>query len=65
MEKLTVKIGLYVHDKPMTREQAMRYGLRHMPKDLKRAGFDCIVARSVEWMHGGNWFRINYGKRVG
>jgi len=60
-EKLIVKIGLHQMEKRMTRAQALRYGLRHMPKDLKRAGFDCIVARSDPELHGGDWFRINYG----
>jgi hypothetical protein len=60
--KLLVKIGLHTLDKAMTREQAMRYGQRHMPADLKRAGFQCVVAKSDPEMHGGEWFRINYGK---
>lgn len=64
MEKLPVKVGLTTLDKPMTRKQAERYGKRTMPADLKRAGFECIVARSDAKMHGGTWFRINYGKKV-
>lgn len=61
-EKLPVKIGLHTLDKPMTRAQAQRYGNRNMPKDLRRAGFQCVVARSDAEIHGGTWFRINYGK---
>lgn len=61
-EKLTVKIGLGQLDRPMTRAQAQRYGERHMPHDLKRAGFHCVVARTTPELHGGVWFRINYGK---
>ncbi len=61
-EKLAVKVGLHTLDKAMTREQAQRYGERNMPGDLKRAGFQCVVARSDAEMHGGVWFRINYGK---
>lgn len=63
-EKRIVKVGLHTLDKPMTREQAMRYGIRRMPPDLKRTGFECVVARSDTDMHGGLWFRINYGKRT-
>jgi hypothetical protein len=63
-ERLPVKVGLLTLDKTMTRERAMRYGSRHMPKDLKRAGFECFVDRSDAEMHGGVWFRINYGKKV-
>jgi len=61
-ERLPVKVGLQTLDKRMTREEAMRYGLRRMPADLIRAGFTCVVARSDAEMHGGDWFRINYGK---
>lgn len=60
-EKLLVKSGLHTFDKPMTRKQAMRLGQRLMPADLKRAGFETIVCRSDAEMHGGTWFRINYG----
>jgi hypothetical protein len=35
-----------------------------MPKDLKRAGFECFVGKSDAEMHGGVWFRISYGKKV-
>jgi hypothetical protein len=62
--RLPVKVGLSTLDKPMTREQAQRYGERHMPTDLRRAGFECIVAKSDAEIHGGVWYRINYGKRT-
>ena len=61
-EKLLVKVGLHTLDRHMTREQAQRYGERHMPADLRRAGFNTVVARSDIELHGGEWFRINYGK---
>jgi hypothetical protein len=64
MEKLPVKVGILTLDKPMTRKQAERYGNSQMPADLKRAGFQCFVARSDAEMHGGTWFRVNYGKKV-
>jgi hypothetical protein len=68
--KLPVKHGCgYITDgnlnpRLMTRQQAQRHGERTMPADLKRAGFQCVVAQSDPEMHGGSWFRINYGKKV-
>lgn len=65
LEKLPVKLGIGTLDKHMTRAQAQRYGEQAMPADLKRAGFECIVARSDIELHGGEWFRINYGMKCG
>lgn len=64
-ERLMVKIGLGTLPRLMTREEAYRYGDTHMPNDLRRAGFETIIARSDAELHGGVWFRINYGKIVG
>jgi hypothetical protein len=61
-EKLPVKSGLSTLDRPMTRAAAFRYGEQHMPADLRRAGFKTIIAKSDADLHGGVWFRINYGK---
>lgn len=61
-EKRIVKVGLHTIDRPMTRKQAQRYGERNMPADLRRAGFQCVVFASDREMHGGEWFRVNYGK---
>ncbi|MFP5513288.1 MAG: hypothetical protein ACLGJC_09430 [Alphaproteobacteria bacterium] len=62
-EELPVKVGAFdTLPIRMTREQAQRYGERNMPADLKRAGFQCVVFRSDAEIHGGHWFRINYGK---
>ena len=61
-EKLLVKIGIGVLDKHMTRAQAQRYGEKNIPKDLGRAGFKTAVSRSCAEIHGGDWFRISYGK---
>lgn len=55
-----VKVGLTTLDAKMTREQAMSYGKRYMPADLKRAGFETIVCLSDPEIHGGTWLRINY-----
>ena len=60
-EKLIVKVGIGQLDQPMTRAQAQRFGEKTMPRDLKAAGFKCVVSRSDPELHGGNWFRINYG----
>jgi len=64
-EKLPVKVGCGTLDKPMTRAQAQRYGEKVMPTDLKRAGFECVIARTDIEIHGGEWFRINYGMKCG
>ena len=61
LERLPVKVGILTLDKPMTREQATRWGDRHMPADLKRVGFETFVGKSDPELHGGVWFRISYG----
>jgi hypothetical protein len=60
--RLPVKVGLSTLDKPMTKMQAFKYGEKHMPKDLKRAGFQTVIFTSDPVIHGGLWYRINYGK---
>jgi len=60
--KLPVKIGIGTAPREMTREQALRYGNKIIDPMLKRAGFVCIVSQSDPELHGGLWFRINYGK---
>lgn len=59
-EKRPIKVGIGQLDKPMTREQALRWGERNMPVDLKRAGFVCSVFVTDEEVHGGRWYRVNY-----
>lgn len=61
-EKRIVKIGLGQLDRHMTKEQALRYGKRHMPEDLKRAGFECIIFASDLEINGSLFYRINYTK---
>lgn len=67
MEKLIVKYGIGVlvdkDLKPirMTRPQAQRYAERNMPSDLRKANFKAFVGRSCVDLHGGEWFRIDYG----
>jgi len=65
-EKLPVRAGCgnNAFPVPMTQKQALRYGEQNMPADLKRAGFVCSIFRSDPEIHGGDWFRINYGKTV-
>lgn len=61
-EKRIVKVGIGQLDRPMTQTQALNYGKRHMPNDLRQAGFKVSVAASDSEIHGGLWFRINYSK---
>lgn len=49
--------------RPMTREQAERYGNRRMPAELKRAGFTCVVFRATQEINGWDGYRINYAKK--
>ena len=62
-DRFIVKVGLTTLDRPMTRSQAKRWGDRHMAKDAKRAGFLTVVTKSDAEMHGGVWFRVNYGRK--
>ena len=61
-ERLPVKLGIGESKTRMTRAQALKWGEKHMDPALKRAGFTCYVSRSDPTLHGGDWFRINYGK---
>ncbi len=63
-EKREVRVGIGKLDQPMTSTQAMRYGDRNMPRDLKAAGFQTLVFASDPELHGGLWFRISYGKAI-
>ena len=64
-ERREVRIGIGKLDQPMTLAQAKRYGDRNMPRDLKAAGFKTFVGVSDPEIHGGLWFRVDYGKTVG
>ena len=46
----------------MTRDKALRYGERHIPRDLKRAGFKAHVFTSDIEIHGALYYRITYGR---
>lgn len=46
----------------MTATQARQYGNRHMPTDLKRAGFQTCVFASDLVINGGLFYRVSYGK---
>ncbi|WP_445333611.1 hypothetical protein [Thauera sp. ZXT1-4] len=63
MERLPVKVGCGVLEKPMTRSQAERWGRQNMPSDLRKAGFVVDVYRTDPVINGGDWFRVNYVKR--
>lgn len=62
--KYPVKVGLSTLDREMTQAQAQRWADSHMPRDLKRVGFDALVSLSDPEIHGGAWLRVNYAKRV-
>lgn len=60
-EKRPVRVGSSGElPQPMTRKQALRWGERNMPRDLKRAGWTCVVFASDAQIHGGLWYRVNY-----
>ncbi len=63
-EKREVRVGIGKLDQPMTKAQAKRYGDRNMPRDLKAAGFKTFVGVSDQELHGGLWFRVDYGKTI-
>lgn len=63
-EKRPVKVGIAQLDQPMTQAQAKRYGDKNMTRDLKKAGFQTFVGVSDKEMHGGLWFRVDYGMTV-
>lgn len=46
----------------MTKQQAMAYGNKRIPADLKRAGFKTFVFESDLVIHGAKYLRITYGK---
>ena len=46
----------------MSKGQAMRYGQKNMPADLKKAGFKTVVFQSDVEIHGAVYLRVNYGK---
>ena len=61
--KLETRVGLGTLDRPMTKEQAKRYGDRNMPRDLKAAGFETVIFTADPEINGWLGYRINYGKR--
>lgn len=63
VEKREVRVGLGRLDRPMTKTQALRWGNRNMPKDLRMAGFETMVFQSSLDIEGSLFFRVNYGKR--
>ena len=63
-EKREVRVGIGKLDQLMTKAEAKRYGDRNMPRDLKAAGFKTFVGTSDQELHGGLWFRIDYGKTI-
>jgi hypothetical protein len=52
------------HNPVLTYLGALRYARQNMPEDLRRAGFSASIFISNAETHGGEWFRVCYGKRV-
>lgn len=63
MDRRPVRLGIGTLDRPMTSREAQRYGQRHMPQALRRAGFETVIFTSDEEIHGARFFRINYGMK--
>jgi hypothetical protein len=61
-ESLPVKYGLGELPKKMTAAQARLWGAKNMPADLKRCGFQVCLFRSDLEIHGGDYFRVSFGK---
>lgn len=57
-----VRVGLGTLDTPMSKAQALRWGQRNIPADLKKAGFQTSVFTSDPDIHGGTFYRINHSK---
>ena len=49
-----------------TEAMALRFAQRHMPADLKRAGFTASICTGQEVFNGKyrECFRVNYGKTI-
>lgn len=56
-KKHLVKLGNSSLETMMTEKQALQYGKKAMPEDLRRAGFVCVI------FQGDNFLRINYAKK--
>lgn len=63
IEKRVVKVGLCQLDHAMTLEQARRWGDRHLPKDLARAGFSTVVFVSDPDINGSLFYRVSFGRK--
>jgi hypothetical protein len=57
------KCGLTVFDKPMTYRQAVRWGEKNIPPELKRVRFGVSVYRATVAINGWDGYRINFGAR--
>lgn len=50
-------------DSPIvTKAGALRIARANMPADLRRAGFVASIFASDPELHGGEWWRVNYGR---
>ena len=63
-EKREVRFGIGKLDQTMTKVQAKRWGDCNMPRDLKVVGVQTYVGASDPDLHGGVWYRVDYGKMI-
>ena len=63
MNKHTVKVGLDTLPQKLTETQAIRYGIRNMPGDLKKAGFTVLLFKAEHDTNGWVGLRIGYCKK--
>ena len=60
---MIVKIGESVYSKAWTKDaQAIRYGNKHMPDWMKRAGWVTVLYHATSDVNGWDGIRINYSK---
>ena len=60
--EVRVGVGRECLDRPMTKDQAFRWGEKNMPRDLKRAGFKTVIFTADPEINGWFGYRVNYGK---
>jgi len=60
--KMTIKLHLTILPSPMTEHQALRYGQRVMPADMKKAGFTVVLFHASLAINGWDGIRINFAK---
>lgn len=63
---MEVRVGCYdTLPMRMTKKQALRWGEKNMPGDLRRAGFETVIFTADPDINGWSGYRVNYGKKMG